>query len=479
MEKDNFYLYRDYIDTFPDGRHDFGAYSRLMDLKKNLKSKLKHNISEYQISWNGSVLDLSYIGLEIIDGETNPDSTSVGEISGTFCNDVYNRLSAIILEEIKQFKEVPELTRENETHFKQIYEHEGDFIGREQLISDIDRYIKSGERTPLVIYGESGSGKSAVIAAYARKVEIQNTSGKGIYRFIGITPMSSDITTLLKGMCIELADFFDSTFDSDLEDYFKIVGEFNRLLQCCSIDKPIVILLDALNQLSDAENAHGLFWLPADLPPHVSLITTTIIGDCYDILKTRSPAPRFIEMPPLDVNEAQDIFRHWMENHGRRITSDQWAVVHSNISNNRLPLYLKLIFLESLNWKSYSPSCDTRLEPEIKLQITSFFNRLEQEKNHGKILVSRCMGFFGAARTGLTEEQLVNIISRDTLILENYRRRFPKSPTVDELPVIVWSRLFFNLTPFITKKNIYGLPILALLSQPDPRCDIGKISSGT
>jgi tetratricopeptide (TPR) repeat protein len=458
-DQKNSSAYRDFIDTFADGDFNREGYSRIISLKENLKLKLKENIHEYLVTWEE--LYPNYMDTGISERCANLDPFSVGSPPPTFCDDVYNRLSSIILEEINHFEEVPESKRDNEAHKEKVFEDQENFFGRESLFSDIDNYIKSGEQTPLVIYGESGSGKSAAIAAYVRRVNKPNNTGNYIYRFIGLTPLSADISTLLKGICIEYAELNNTTFDLGIEDYSKILDEFNRLLLNATADKPLVILLDALNQLSDSEGAHGLSWLPIQLPPYVSIITTSTEGDCYDILTSRFPLPQFIHISQLGVDEAENIFNHWLNHNQRKISEDQWKIVKLSIANNKLPLYLKLIFLESLNWKSYTPLENIEIEPEVKLQIRSFFRRLEREENHGKILVSRCMGYFGAARSGLTEEQLVSILSHDEVILRDFRRRSPKSPDINELPVIIWSRLYFDLNHFITHKNIYGVPILA------------------
>ena len=49
-------------------------------------------------------------------------------------------------------------------------------------------------------------------------------------------------------------------------------------------EKPLVLFLDALDQLSDSDNARNLIWLPAELPPHVRLVVSTLPGECQAAL---------------------------------------------------------------------------------------------------------------------------------------------------------------------------------------------------
>jgi hypothetical protein len=79
--------------------------------------------------------------------------------------------------------------------------------------------------------------------------------------------------------------------------------------------KPLVILLDSLDQLSPSHQAHGLLWLPRTLPPNVHLVVSTL-PDEYDLLKTLREAvaepSHFVEIKPLGQSVGLDVLRSWM-----------------------------------------------------------------------------------------------------------------------------------------------------------------------
>jgi len=57
--------------------------------------------------------------------------------------------------------------------------------------------------------------------------------------------------------------------------------------QVPSTTRPLIILLDGLDQLGTAHRAHSLAWLPTTLPPHVRLLLSTLQQpDKYDLLHT-------------------------------------------------------------------------------------------------------------------------------------------------------------------------------------------------
>ena len=84
------------------------------------------------------------------------------------------------------------------------------------VLERIDRYMKdlgSSEKPPLVVYGETGSGKSCVMAAAIKVCKSSITRGENrccVMRFIGLTPSSTSIRRLLASICeqVILPEFY-------------------------------------------------------------------------------------------------------------------------------------------------------------------------------------------------------------------------------------------------------------------------------
>ena len=86
-----------------------------------------------------------------------------------------------------------------------------------------------------------------------------------------------------------------------------------------SATRPLIVLLDGLDQLGSAHRAHSLAWLPTSLSPHVRLLLSTLQqADKYDLLHTLkallSPwyvpanACYVIEPPPLSNASALSLW---------------------------------------------------------------------------------------------------------------------------------------------------------------------------
>ena len=57
------------------------------------------------------------------------------------------------------------------------------------------------------------------------------------------------------------------------------------IFQVCTHERPLFILLDSLDQLSNSHRAHNLVWLPTKLPANVRMLVSTL-PDENNILKT-------------------------------------------------------------------------------------------------------------------------------------------------------------------------------------------------
>lgn len=80
------------------------------------------------------------------------------------------------------------------------------FHGREDVIQRINSYLEaeSESNVPLVVHGQSGCGKTSVIAKAASLAKESFPDHVQVTRFIGTTSDSSTITKLLYTVCAQL-----------------------------------------------------------------------------------------------------------------------------------------------------------------------------------------------------------------------------------------------------------------------------------
>jgi NACHT domain- and WD repeat-containing protein len=229
---------------------------------------------------------------------------------------------------------------------------------------------------------------------------------------------------LLEGLCKEISRRY-GVDESDVPlDFRDLVPEFAKRMGLATGEKPLVIFLDSLDQLSSFQDARRLTWLPAELPVHVSMvISSRREKDIFPHLQQKNVIEK--QLDGLDESDGRDLLKLWLEGVGRNLTDDQHKEVILKFKASKgNPLYLKLAFEEARLWPSGDGQPPKPLEPGIEGIIQgNMIPRLADEGNHGKAFLSHALGYLAASRNGLAEDELVDLLSRDIEVYEAFFRQ--------------------------------------------------------
>ena len=456
-----------YLDIDPHGQPNAEARAQLDRLQADLRTLLPSYVLTYSAEWTGS----------------GPSSNHLQQL----CADVYKRLLKVIDEELQRRDRSDPVDQESIAHQTFGQERARVFIGRNEQLQAIRHYLDVENCHPLVVHGISGSGKSALLAKATQDLANREL----ICRYIGATPASSDILSLLEGLCNEITLRYGGKGSTMQMEYTELVVEFPNRLALATAEKPLVVFLDALDQLPHSDHGEDLAWLPAQLPEHARLVVSTLEGrsqeskvgrtadDYLVILRARLPAEQFLEVTPMSVQEGAAVLAAWLHEANRTLQPQQRDVVLSKFCGCPYPLYLKLAFEEARRWKSWETVeavSDRRvpeeqgdahrvpvqpLSPDIPGILNEMFARLEAERNHGRILVTHALGYLIASGHGLTEDELLDFLSADKEVMADFRKRSPISPTLNQLPVVLWARLFAELETYMTQRQVDGTTVLS------------------
>jgi WD40 repeat protein len=118
-----------------------------------------------------------------------------------------------------------------------------------------------------------------------------------------------------------------------------------------------------------------------------------------------------------------------------------------------------MAFEEVRRWHSFAE--DIALNSDVQGVIRDLYQRLSDEKHHGRTFASRALGYLAAGRYGLAEDEIIDILSQDREVMADFKRRSPKSPEVERLPVAVWSRFYFDIKPYLMERISEDTTLLA------------------
>jgi tetratricopeptide (TPR) repeat protein len=317
------------------------------------------------------------------------------------------------------------------------------YIGREAYFDRLNKHTQSTD-PPLVILGESGSGKSALLANWALKYREEHPHELLVLHFIGASPYSADWAAMLRRIMGELKRHFNipqeipdksDELRSAFANYLHMVSA-----ACLRPSSPlagedrgegverfskVILILDALNQLEDHEGALDLVWLPPFIPENIRIFLSTLPGRPLDDLTKRGWPTLTVEL--LAADERKALIPIYLKQYTKELSAHRIEKI-AQAEQTYNPLFLKVL-LEELRLFGEHERLDERINHylEAKDPYELYGKVLARwEEDYGKDLVKDSMPLIWASRRGLTESELLDLLGKDG----------------EPLPRAAWSPLF-------------------------------------
>jgi nephrocystin-3 len=310
--------------------------------------------------------------------------------------------------------EVPSpLEQERGTHAAFAASRCRSFIESPADLQSLDSHV-SQSGPPLVLWGESGIGKSALLAYWERQYRSRNPDVCLVTHFIGASSSDPDPAGLLYRLMTELAAHY-SIKDPLPGTPEALEREFPAWLARCK-DKPLVLVLDGLNQL--AGSGSNLGWLPEGFPPNVRVIVSTVPGPLLERLRPRGWAER--EVRGLDEADRQRLVEGYLKEYGKTLTDSQRQRIAGHPSC-RNPLFLRTL-LEEMRVFGRFEGLEQRIDHYLAAaDLGVLFQRVLQrlEEDYGTAFVREFMSLIGAARYGLSETEILELTKQKRLDLSH------------------------------------------------------------
>ncbi|CAF1410127.1 unnamed protein product [Rotaria sordida] len=339
-----------------------------------------------------------------------------------------------------------------------------DFQGRTDVLERIRHYIQGSSRQPLVLWGDGGCGKSSMLAKTVSEsnswFSSQHCTPIRLVRFLGTTPDSSSVGPLLRSVCQQINYLYDVSDNTIPTELSQLTNYFKRLLEKATADKPLNIFFDSLDQLSSADGAHSMSWLPPILPNHIKLVVSTLPG-IHNILNTLrnliDSHENFVQIKPLGEELGKIVLKAWLARHHRTISEPQWTLVHERLAECSTPLYVKLVFDEIKLWKSYTKIQEKDLAKTVSTSINKLLGRIENQ--HGHILVAHALSYITASKSGLSEAELEDLISLDETVLNDiYQYHLPP---IRRIPPLLWTRIRNDVPNYLVEREAEGVSVVS------------------
>ncbi|XP_060069536.1 uncharacterized protein LOC132549607 [Ylistrum balloti] len=318
---------------------------------------------------------------------------------------------------------------------------------------------------PIVVYGHSGSGKTSVMAKVAELSKTWFPNSVQIVRFLGTSANSSSIRDVLLGICFQIWMLYKvkPPLNLDLESDFIFLSQYlTSLLWRINTEKrPLLILLDSVDQLSMSDHASAMHWLPNKVPPSVRIIVSTIPEyECLENLRSMLPLQNMVHVSSLSQETAENMIKNTLESKNRRLTKLQWRHLLEKTAKVGQPLYVKLLSDQAVTWKSSTAMSKVNVGNNIKEAILHLFQATEKE--HGEIIINHLYGYLSAARDGLSLSEIEDILSLDDEVLQDtFLYHLPPDPENVRFPSAVLTRALSNVLDYLVERRSGATSVLS------------------
>lgn len=333
------------------------------------------------------------------------------------------------------------------------------FIGQETILGKIADYLTNDIQQAFVLYGKSGSGKSSIIA---KAIEEAEKTHNVIYRFVGATSYSSSTTSLIKSIFnqLDISIKNETSFNSKNETFEEFSLRIkNKIL---SINNPVVIFIDAVDQLTHNDT---FLWLPEILPSNVKIVISALNDPNYqqDSFYFRSLQKITKNVHLIEqFNNPQKLLLALLKKENRTLQKHQIEYFITQYKNSRTPLYVYIASQELKYWKSFDITPEQDALPNQKTQklansqkeiIQEFISNLSTFYHHDKNFVQKVLAYIYASKEGLSQNEILELINTDTHFIKQVAPETFHKNENKELPLVIWTRLFYQLKPFLNKKQ--------------------------
>lgn len=275
----------------------------------------------------------------------------------------------------------------------------------------------------MVVAGEPGGGKSAMLARFIREYESRFPEHLVISHFVGASAASTNMRQLLQRLWHELvggAGLSGEAIARIPDDWDKLREEFPEVLRQAASQRRVILVIDAVNQLDAAHQAHSMRWLPEEMPGGARAILSVVPGPAFDALQARRTQPRFCPIGRLNRDDATEIMVGFLDRYRKELDADQRkALLAKQDAGN--PLYL-LTALEELRTLGTYEEISERIAALPGTTVPLFewiFRRLEQDDGFrdragvliGQDLVRRYCSYLAVGRSGMAESELAELVA--------------------------------------------------------------------
>lgn len=287
------------------------------------------------------------------------------------------------------------------------------WVGRDADLDRLDALAADPSSPPLVVSGPSGTGKSALVANWLRRLTTREPERQIVAHYAGASPQSAEWPALATHV-IQSLDRALSLGITPPKDPAQLPDALARTLATAGAraTHPVVVVLDGLDQVVIPRGHLPLHWLPDASPPGVVLVVTAKPSPALDELTERRWARHDLDALPAD--HVRTLARRYLATYAKALSDAQLdRICAAPQASNALFL---LVLLDELRHHGDHFTLDAAINRLLSAAtiddlFESVLGRWEQDYERATPdLVRRAFTLLRAGRRGLEESELLRLL---------------------------------------------------------------------
>jgi hypothetical protein len=284
------------------------------------------------------------------------------------------------------------------------------YIPNEQFYTILDEHFVD-DSSPLIITGESGSGKTSLISNWLKRINKVHPELFMFFHFTGGATDSTDPMNFLYRLLHELKTKFNIPVEipTDSSKYQETLNIFLNHQDIKAIRWLLVI--DGINQMDDYSGKNSLDWFPMSFPVNIRVIISCLEGEILSRMESRGYTIRKINL--LNNEDKEVLTLQYLKQYSKALDTPVLQKITSDPKTGN-PLILRTLIDELRIFGSHinlTNHLDDYLNSETnEIFFQTFLQRLENDFLHeNKELVKEILGLIAISRKGLSESEILAI----------------------------------------------------------------------
>lgn len=287
------------------------------------------------------------------------------------------------------------------------------YVERKVYLDRLDQHA-AADGPPLVVVGDPGAGKSALLANWAQAYRKRFPDQQVILHFVGASAASADSIALMQRILGELRRQLGLEVEAPARAAALRLAFANAMCMAAARAR-VVVVIDGIDAIEHSDGGPALAWLPPLIPPNVRLIVSAQPGAALDEFQHRDWPTLTVE--PLTRDERRVFIEDYLARFDVFLPLSRAERIAS-AAQTANALFLRALLDELRVFGAHrrlDEPADYYLEAQTVDELYQrILERYEEDFDlHRPHLVRDVLALLWAARCGLTENELLELAGTD------------------------------------------------------------------